>query len=196
MKKFQNLGAIMVVFMFFSCTKSDVSTENNNNLVSEDLHFSFKTPDWERYVNCNDLTFDGNFVNDSTSSFSFSSQSTNATVCFSYPKDSSKIVKTKLLKSHKIKEIYYNDEPFQFSLKLDLDANHIGTSDKRMGSSDGSSATEYNQVTEIKYIGSDKNNATFRVKCKYEMKMYLFNDPTTIKPVSGNFTFNVKTTKK
>ena len=164
-------------------------------VVTDNLHLSFSTPDWNRIINCELLDFSPNIVNDSTYIVSATSASTNATFCFSYPKDSSNIVKAKIFKNHKIMSIYDNNEPFQFSQKLDLDANSIGVLNKRMVSQEGFSSSEYNQITEVRYLTSESNYAVFRVKCKYEMKMYLASDPSVIKPVTGDYTFKIRTTK-
>lgn len=176
-------------------TKIFISDNPVSVVVSDNLHFDFTTPDWNRTINCELLNFFPNSVNDSTYNVSATSQSTNAVFCLSYPKDSTNMVKAKIFKNHKIMSIYENKEPFQFSLKLDLDANSIGNLDKRMVSFEGFSATEYNQITEVKYLASEPNYAVFRVKCKYEMKMYLASNPTVIKPVSGTLAFKIRTTK-
>jgi len=167
----------------------------NPVVVTDNLHFSFTTPDWSRDINCELMNFYPTVVNDSTYYVYANSLSTNATFCLSHPKDSSNIVKTRMFKNHKIMSIYDNKEPFQLSLKLDLDANSNGDLTKRLVSQEGSSPTEYNQITEVKYIASEPNYAVFRVKCKYEMKMYLPSDPSVIKPVFGTYTFKIRTTK-
>lgn len=183
-----SLGSGSTTIVFTSDTPIPV-------VVTDNLHFLFTTPDWSRDINCELLNFYPTAVNDSTSYVYATSQSTNAVFCLSHPKDSSNIVKTKIFKNHKIMSIYDNKEPFQLSLKLDLDANSNGDLTKRLVSQEGFSATEYNQVTEVKYLASETNYAVFRVKCKYEMQMYLASDPTVIKTVSGTLAFKIRTTK-
>jgi hypothetical protein len=78
---------------------------------------------------------------------------------------------------------------------LPLNENSLDDLTKKLVSSEGFSATEYNQVWEVKYLKSETNYAVFRVKCKYEMKMYLPTTPEVIKPVSGTFTFKIRTSK-
>lgn len=179
-----------------SCTAEDDKSSDDPNAVTEDLHLSFKTPDWERKINCEKLDLFPNEINDTTSTVNASSESTRETFCFSYPRDSSRIVKAKILKKHKIMTTYENNEPFQFSQKLPLDANSIDDTSKRLISLEGLSETEYNQVVEIKYLKSEAKYAVFIVKCKYEMKTHLVSSTEIIKPVSGTFTFKIRTSKK
>jgi hypothetical protein len=185
--------SIPIVLISSSCSKetnSDSSSSSSRDL----LHFSFKTPDWERWVNC-ELDFPIISLNDSTNVIAFSSASTNASLCFSYPKDSSKIVNNRELKRFKIKSYYDNNEPFQFSQKLPLDQNSSDDSTTKLVSNEGFSETEYNEVTEVKYIRSELNNAVFRVKCIYKLNARIISTPEISKPVSGTFTFLVRTSK-
>jgi hypothetical protein len=145
-------------------------------------------------VNC-ELDFPIIALNDSTNVIAFSSASTNASLCFSYPKDSSKIVNNRELKRFKIKSYYDNNEPFQFSQKLPLDQNSLDDSTTKLVSNEGFSETEYNEVTEVKYIRSELNNAVFRVKCIYKLNARIISTPEISKPVSGTFTFLVRTSK-
>lgn len=177
-----------------SCTSDDKSSDDDNAI--EDLHLSFKTPDWERKINCDKLDLFPHEINDTTSTVNANSESTQETFCFSYPRDSSKIVKAEILKKHKIMTTYENNEPFQFSQKLPLDANSINDITKRLISLEGLSDSEYNQVIEIKYLKSETKYAVFIVKCKYEMKTYLASSTDIIKPVTGTFTLKIRTSKK
>ena len=99
--------SIPIVLISSSCSKETSSASLSSNSTDR-LHFSFKTPDWERWVNC-ELDFPVIALNDSTNVISFSSASTNASLCFSYPKDSSKIVNNRELKKFKIKSFSEND---------------------------------------------------------------------------------------
>ena len=187
-----------LAILLSSCNAEEEKEDSNSSTeVSDVLHFDFKTPNWEQYINCEDLDlFPQAKENDSTFSVSSSSASTRQTFYFSYPKDSSKIVKTKLLSKHKIMEFGSNEEPFQFSMKLPLDKNSITDLTKRLVSLEGFSATEYNQVIDVKYFKSEPKYAIFKVKCKYEMNTYLLESPETIKKVTGTFAFKIRTTKE
>lgn len=201
MKKLKWLRKFKIILsvLFFGLVLNSCSSDSETSSIattSDALHLAFKTPDWEKTINCDLLDLYPTVVNDSTSIVSASSASTRETFYFSYPNDSSKIVKAKYLKKYKIMSVYENVEPFQFSQKLPLDANSIDNLDKRLVSSEGFSASEYNQVLDVKYLKSEQNFAIFRVKCKYEMKAYLASTPEIIKPVSGTFTFKIRTTKK
>ncbi|MWB96169.1 hypothetical protein GON26_17540 [Flavobacterium sp. GA093] len=187
-----------LVILFSSCSSEDSKDGNeseNPDTVSDALHLAFKTPDWEEYINCEQLDLFPQSINESTSYVSASSASTRETFFFSYPSDSSKIVKAEILSKHKIMEFGSNDEPFQFSQKLPLDRNSIDDTTKRLVSSEGLSTNEYNQLVEVKYLKSEKDYAVFRVKCKYEMTTYLVNSPETTKKVTGTFAFKIRTSK-
>jgi hypothetical protein len=187
---------ITATLLLFSCSSSDTKDNNTNpTTVSDNLHMAFKTPDWERTIDCTLLDLNPTVYNDSTYAVSATSASTKEIFCFTYPKYSSKIVNPNYLKKHKIMSIYDNNAPFQFSQKLPLNENSLDDLSKKLVSSEGISATEYNQVIEVKYLSSEGNYDVFRVKCKYEMKMYLPATPEVIKPVSGTFTFKIRTIK-
>jgi hypothetical protein len=185
--------SIPIVLISSSCSKETNSDSSSSN-SSDRLHFSFKTPDWERWVNC-ELDFPVIALNDSTNVISFSSASTKASLFFSYPKDSSKIVNNRELKRFKIKSFSENDEPFQFSQKLPLNENSLDDSTTKLVSNEGLSETEYNEVVEVKYIRSELNNAVFRVKCIYKLNARIISTPEISKPVTGTFTFLVRTSK-
>lgn len=191
---------IIVSFFFFvlficsSYTKRP-SAKGSLNKPSDQLHFSFKTPDWDGYVNCK-LDFEAIALNDSTNIIAFDSASTNASLCFSYPKDSSEIVKNRNLKKYEIKSHFGNDAPFQFSLKLPFNKNSLDDLTKRLVSNAGFSATEYNEVTEVQYLKSEPKYTVFRVKCNYKLNARITATPKMSKPVFGTFTFLVRTSKK
>ncbi|MBW4362737.1 hypothetical protein [Flavobacterium taihuense] len=200
MKTIKTLSKYLILFsiVLTSCTndeKKDPTRLNSQNTIDY-LHLSFKTPDWERKINCDKLDLYPNEINDSTSTVLASSASTNETFCFSYPRDSSKIVKAKILKKHKIMATYENNEPFQFSQKLPLDANSIDDTTKRLISLEGFSETEYNQVVAVKYLKSEPKYAVFIVECKYEMKANVISSSDISKPITGTFIFKIRTNKK
>ena len=196
MKKFAKIIvalSVPILVIGSSCSK-ETSSDSSSINSSDRLHFSFKTPDWERWVNC-ELDFPVIALNDSTNVISFSSASTKASLFFSYPKDSSKIVNNRELKRFKIKSFSDNDEPFQFSQKLPLNENSLDDSTTKLVSNEGFSETEYNEVVEVKYIRSELNNAVFRVKCIYKLNARIISTPEISKPVTGTFTFLVRTSK-
>lgn len=181
-----------ILFIGVSCSK-EMSSENAIN--SDELHFSFKTPDWERKIDCSLLDLYPEIVNDTTLRVSATSASTKESFLLTYPKDSSQMVRPRTYKKYKIMEYGYNEEPFQFSQVLPLDEISLGNSSKTLISKAGFSATENNQVTEIKYIRSETQCAVFKIKCTYEMKTYLQSTPDVIKPVSGTYAFIIRTSK-
>lgn len=197
MKTIKTLTTVLVVLLTIlsSCTTEEKNDADVSNSASLDLHFAFKTPDWERKVDCTLLNLYPSFVNDTTSSVRATSASTKESFWLTYPKDSSEIVRPRTYKKYKIMEYGYNEEPFQFSQVLPLDASSLGNSSKTLVSKAGFSATEYNQVTEIKYIKSESQYAVFKIKCAYEMKTYLPSTPTVNKPVSGTYAFIIRTSK-
>ena len=72
MKKIAKLTLALsfpILLIGISCSK-EMNSENYSN--SDALHFSFKTPDWERWVKC-ELDFEPITLNDSTNILSFSS---------------------------------------------------------------------------------------------------------------------------
>jgi len=184
---------ILVLFICSSYTKGP-SSESSSINTDDQTHFSFKTPDWNGYVPCK-LDFEAIALNDSTNVIAFDSASTNASLCFTYPKDSSEIVKNRELKRYKIKSHFDNYAPFQFSLKLPSNKKSMDDLTKRLVSNAGFSATEYNEVTEVKYLKSEPHYAVFRVKCNYKLNARIISTPKLSKPVSGTFTFLVRTAK-
>jgi hypothetical protein len=183
----------LVLFFCSSYTKGPSSEFSSNN-SSDQLHFSFKTPDWNGYIPCK-LDFAAIALNDSTNVIAFDSASTNASLCFSYPKDSSQIVKNRALKRYKIKSYFENNAPFQFSLKLPSNKNCLDDMTKRLISNASFSEAEYNEVAEVKYLKSESNYAVFMVKCNYKLNARIIDTPKISKPVSGTFTFLVRTSK-
>ena len=186
---------IIISTILTSCSADENKDSDSSNPASLDLHFAFKTPDWERKIDCTLLDLYPSFVNDTTSSVSATSASTKESFWFTYPKDSSEIVRPRTYKKYKIMEYGYNEEPFQFSQVLPLDASSLGNSSKTLVSKAGFSVSEYNQVTEIKYIKSESQYAVFKIKCAYEMKTYLPSTPDVIKPVTGTYAFIIRTSK-
>lgn len=191
-QKILKLFFCSLIVLFCSCSNND---SDDDQEVTDELHLSFKTPEWERYINCEHLDLFPEERNNTTYAVFASSESTRETFVFSYPKDSSEIVKTKALSKYKIMEFGANNEPFQFSQKLPLNAESIDNTSKRLVSAGGFSDTEYNQVLEVKYLKSEPDYTVFRVKCKYEMKAYVTSDPENKINITGTFAFKIRTTK-
>lgn len=193
MKKtaFRIIAVLILATGIYSCTESSDST----GTVSDNLHLAFKTPDWERNIDCTLLDLTPMVINDSTFGVGAMSASTRESFFFTYPRYSSKIVSPKYLRKYKIVAGDDNNAPFQFSQILPLNANSLDDDSKKLISFEGFSASEYNQVIEVKYLSSETNYDVFRVKCKYEMKMYLPLTPDVIKPVSGTFTLKIRALK-
>lgn len=187
----KNILLFMVFTTIISCSKS---TENtiDPNVVSNDLHFSFITPDWNRTINCEQLNLFPTFINDSTNYVSATSASTLETFCFSLPADSSQMFRTANLKKYAVRNYFDNNSPFEFSQKLPLNSG----SSIRLVSMDSLSAFSYNEVTEINYLGFEATYCLFKVKCKYVMLAKEFGKETNIKPISGTFHFKVRTSRK
>ena len=181
------------MLLLTACSGSDEDENvggNNSGEVSNTLHLSFKTPDWERFINCEQLDLFGYGINETTNYVSATSSSTKETFYFSIPKDSSAMAAGNL-KKYAITEYGMNKNPFEFSQKLPV----TDGSSKYLVSTAGLTADSYNEVTAISYIGSDADFALFKVKCRYSMAMKELGNENTIKKVSGTFHFKVRTSK-
>ena len=176
--------------LFMACSGSD-SDDVSGSSVSNTLHLSFATPDWDRFINCEQLDLDPIGINELTNYVSATSASTKETFFFSIPADSSAMVAPGNLKKYSISDFGSNDEPFQFSQKLPITSG----STTYLASKAGMSETSYNEVVDIKYTGSEGSYAVFKVKCKYQMDAYEVGNEANVKPVSGTFHFKVRTSK-
>jgi hypothetical protein len=184
------LSALCLMLLLTACSGSDENDSvggNGNNT----LHLSFKTPDWEQYINCDKLDLYGYPVNETTNYVSATSASTKETFYFSIPKDSSAMVAPGNLKRYAITEYGQNANPFEFSQKLPLTQG----SDKYLVSSAGSSDDSYNEVMQITYIGNEGESALFKVKCSYKMQSFELGNETNVKSISGTFHFKVRTSR-
>lgn len=197
--KIKNLLCTIILASFsLSCSSSTDDREEDNttnqvsqNTVSDNLHLKFKTPDWERIIDCEQLDLYPFSINSQTFGVSATSASTNETFYFSYPRDSSAIVRTSNLKRYPIANYGENENPFEFSQKLPATAG----STQLLISSKEFSDNIYNEVVEIKHFISETNYSVFKVKCKYRMNTYVLNSPDTKKFVEGTFHFKIRTTK-
>ncbi|MFC5272178.1 hypothetical protein [Adhaeribacter terreus] len=188
------IGALSLLFAFslHSCVYEDKKDDNPTPGITESLHFNFKTPDWERNIDCERLDLPAIDLDSATYIVSATSASTLSTFYFSYPKDSSQIVKPTNLKQYSIKRVGNYDGPFQLALKLPVTEG----SSQRLISKDGLSADSYNEIVSVKYDGHNATEAFFKVKAKYQMQTAEVNDPNLQKTVSGTFHFRIRTTRK
>ncbi|ATP58051.1 hypothetical protein CPT03_17040 [Pedobacter ginsengisoli] len=161
----------------------------NGGAVDNTLHMAFKTPDWERKIDCTHLDLDPIGLNDSTSYVSATSASTNETFYFSFPRDSSAMVRSSNIKKYDITRVGANKKPFEFSQTLPINAG----STTKLVSLTGSGTDSYNEVLEIKYTGVKGNYAQFQIKCRYSMNMQETLNESNKKLVTGTFHFKVKT---
>lgn len=196
-KRFVSKVTICGLSLFFvlalpGCQDDEVKNDDPTPGVSESLHFNFKTPDWERNIDCERLDLPATYLDSATYITSATSQSTLSTFYFSFPKDSSKIVNPANLKQYSIKRVGNNDGPFQLALKLPVTEG----SSQRLISKDGLSADSYNEIISVKYDGHNATEAFFKVKAKYQMQTAEVNDPNLQKAVSGTFHFRIRTTRK
>ncbi|KAA9332067.1 hypothetical protein F0P96_11290 [Hymenobacter busanensis] len=172
--------------------KEDDPTPTDNG-VTESLHFAFKTPDWQRQIDCThlDLNAYGGFGT-TTYYTSATSASTNSTFYLSYPKDSSAIVAATNLKKYPIADYGQSTElPFRFSLKLPTTEGSTG----RLVSKAGESADVFNEIVAVKYAGRDGSEAKFDVKGRYQMQVSELNT-TNVKTVTGTYHFRIRTTRR
>lgn len=158
--------------------------------VSDALHFAFKTPDWERTIDCERLSLLPRSAAPGVSFVSAQSASTLATFFFTYPADSSRMAAARSTNRYPVAEFYENAAPFELSLKMPPSEGNS----YRMVSNPGLSADSYNEVVAVQYAGRDGAQAVFDVKCRYQMHMRLLPDTANTKPVSGTFHFKVRTT--
>lgn len=185
--------ALSIFFLapMISCSSDAEGSDTDNGSISNSLHLKFKTPDWERTINCEHL--DLMPMNPAAGVFAVSatSASTNETFYFSYPQDSSAMNLVSNYKKYGIVGYGDNDEPFQFSQKL---PDNQGSNDRLISLADNSTAY-YNEVEKIEYVGHEADYSIFKVKCKYNMRTYLLSNENIIKDVSGTFHFKIRTTR-
>lgn len=186
------LTSFLIAAFVISCDILDKEDDPSPESVSDNLHFSFKTPDWSRNIDCSHLDLPSYPLDNQNYFVSATSQSTNNTFYLSFPKDSSAIVNPINLKKFAIAEYAENNGPFQFSLKLPLTAG----SSARLISKGGLSDESYNEITAVKYIGRDGSLAVFAVKGRYAMTAYELNNSANEKAVAGTYHFKVKTTTR
>jgi len=192
--RFAVLLAALCLILTASCKKTEDKDDSVDGKtgISDNLHLSFKTPDWERNIDCTHLELEPDYWHPGVYFVTASSQSTKEAFYFTYPADSSLLVAPSNLKKYAITEFGANDKVFQFSQKLPVTD---GSSD-RLISRAGFSDNEYVEVSQVKYSGSTSTASIFQIKCRYSMKMAVLSDTSKKKMVSGTFHFKIKTTRK
>jgi hypothetical protein len=168
-------------------TDSDPTPE-----VDDSLHLAFKTPDWERKIDCTHLDLPSSEYNATTYYTFASSASTRNTFFLSFPKDSSAMVANGNLKQYSIKNFGQMSGPFQFSFKVPVTEG----SSTYLVSQEGFSGQEFNEITSIKYVGASGNEAVFQIKGKYQLSALELNSNNVKKNISGTYHFKVRTTRK
>jgi len=190
--KTHRIAFILIAAALTGCAGSDESSSSSENpTVSDQLHLSFTTPDWNRFINCDQLDLYPSWINDATNSVSATSASTRETFCFSVPADSSAMVLPSNLKKYPIRNYFENQAPFEFSQKLPV----TPSAQTYLISNEGQSEESYNEVVEIKYVSSEPDFALFKVKCRYKMTARELGNESNVKAISGTFHFKVRTSK-
>lgn len=195
--KFYLIAFCAFCAFLFSCSPSneDEDPQDNSNPpenVSNTLHLSFHTPDWNRLINCEHLDLFPIGINENTSYVSATSQSTGERFFFSIPRDSSEMVSSENNQKYPIREFGENSSPFEFSQLLPVTP---GSSDYLV-SKDGLTEDSFNEVVEINYIGNEENYALFTVKCRYKMMSYEIENESIQKPITGTFHLKVRTSRQ
>lgn len=183
--------SILFLVPMTSCSSDEEGDNTDGGSVSNSLHLKFKTPDWERTINCEQLDLMPMNPVEGVYAVSATSASTNETFYFSYPQDSSDMNQVSNYKKYAIAGYAENDAPFQFSQKL---PDNQGSTDRLISLPDMSNSY-YNEVEKIEYVGHEEEYSIFKVKCKYNMRTYLLSNEATIKDVSGTFHFKIRTTR-
>jgi len=186
-------SALSIIFLssMIACSSDEEGDDTEVGTVSNSLHLKFKTPDWERTINCEQLDLMPMNPAEGVYAVSATSASTSETFYFSYPQDSSDMNQVSNYKKYGIVGYGDNDQPFQFSQKL---PDNQGSTDRLISLADNST-TYYNEVEKIEYVGHEAEYSIFKVKCKYNMRTYLLSNEATIKDVSGTFHFKIRTTR-
>ena len=176
-----------------ACFGDEKKDDPSPNGVSNSLHFAFKTPDWERTIDCERL--DLPYLSSSTVAYaSATSASTNSTFYLTYPQDSSKMVAASNLRRYPITTFAASTAAFELSHKLPL----TDGSSVRLVSQAGSGADAYNEIVAVQYAGRSGNYALFNVKGRYLMQMVEINGNTSApgRAVSGTYHFRLRTLRR
>lgn len=184
-----NLTTLTIICLI-ACSKTTDAANNSNDIsISDDLHFSFYTPDWGAKINCDLLNFDYTTTDVVTST----SQSTNETMSLYLPQDSSKMAQISNLKKYPIDG---SSNPFSKKEWIPITQG----SPKRMGCIYNNNITDssYLNVVAINYHHSDTSGVYFKIKANFRNMMEIRNttSPDSTKFVYGDFHILVKTRKQ
>lgn len=113
--KYKIFLLIFSASFFYACEPEDGLGGEG---ISDTLHLSWKTPEWEKFINCEGLGLYPNRLDDNTSYITATSQSTRQRFYFTYPSDSSAMVSPGNLKKFSIREFGAQTGPFEFSQVL------------------------------------------------------------------------------
>ncbi|GAB2551010.1 hypothetical protein [Rufibacter soli] len=160
-------------------------------MVADDLHFSFKTPDWENKMDCTLLDLPSYGLDPQTYYTFGTSAQANNTFFLSFPKDSSSMVAPGNVKKYPVQELGNHTLPFQLSMKVPV----VEGSRWFLISQEGLSTDSYNEVVAVKYMGRNGSEAIFQIKGRYKMAMTQVNASMAPKPVTGTYHLKVKTTR-
>jgi hypothetical protein len=183
------LIALCALFLVSCSGEENDNTNNNNGGVSNTLHLSFKTPDWEEFINCEQLDLYGYPVNETTNYVSATSASTKESFYFAIPVTKLAMDDPANLKKYAIREYGNVTAPFEFSQKLPVTKG----ADSYLISEEGLDDQSYNEVVAITFEGNDGNEAIYKVKCRYQMRAHELNNESNVKTISGTFHFKVRT---
>jgi hypothetical protein len=198
---------LAAIFVLTSCNKD----KDSNPAETEDrMHWSFKLDTWNKNVDCHELTFcqtkdERPAKYDSTISYfnhSFSSASTSATLFFSFPVDSAALV-AMTSKKYAIQTYSFTADSSNiggFAMSIPREEKFVSNSYGNKLYTEARLNTDiskyFHKVEKVSYIKSDLNWAYFQVKGSYNMNMYIPNDTTYVRPLSGEYLFRFKAMRK
>lgn len=180
--------------IFLAGILSACEPEDNLNWqgeISDVLHLSFMTPEWEKFINCEHLDLYPNSLDENISYVTATSQSTRQRFYFTYPSDSSAIVSPGNFKKYSIREFGAHTGPFEFSQVLPVKEG----GGSFLGSKENIGEDSFNEIVEIKYVGSENEYAIFTVKSRYTMTAYEYDNQTNEDVITGTFHFKIRTTR-
>ncbi|QDH78774.1 hypothetical protein FKX85_06890 [Echinicola soli] len=192
MKTLKKLLLLTIVLQVASCSMvrdedgSDPTDPENQTEaeIPSNLHFAFKTEDWERQIDCTHLDLDAT----SSELLMATSQSTGSKFYFVVPASSSEMAKAANLGKYPIGI----EEYFSMALILPMSQG----SETRLKSEIGSSESDsFNEVVSITLDSSEGAFDFYSVKGRYKMKMEGIEDEALNKTCSGTYHFKIRTAR-
>ena len=190
-----------ISLLIASCSKSnDPSPDSNNDpgnsTIANNLHIAFKTPDWQRQIDCTHLEMPPVSVGDNTFMISGTSASTLVTFYFCYPRKSAVLAQASNVKKYGVSDVAATGDVFEIAMKLPQSGDKMGTEHGRLVSNEGNGQGEYTEIVSIEKTGTDGAYDLYNIKGRYAFKARLLPDNgTDIKPVSGTFHFRIRAEK-